>query len=92
MKQELAGHVLAFFLFGRHKMEEKRTVRIALATANQPNKNGSTYSREALERLANSSDCFELENDVLFHIMTFTPLEDEFQKIIDENFWDLLAK
>jgi hypothetical protein len=64
--------------------------RAKILIANQANKNGEVFSKEALEKLAEENECFEFDGENLYHVMKMQKSDEIMNQVLEENFWDLI--
>lgn len=64
--------------------------KVIVAIADEKHKNGYSYSKESLQRIADEDEAFEFDGVNLYHVIKFENCDPEIKKIIDENFWDLV--
>jgi len=64
--------------------------KFVIAIADHPNANGDMYSKECLQKMANESEAFEFDGVNLYHVMEIKDPDPDAQKILDDNFWDLV--
>jgi len=67
-----------------------KKVRSVIAIAGLVNANGNVYSAEALRQVAEEREGFEFDGTNLYFTMEVIDPDPEIEKIVDDNFWDLV--